>query len=132
MRKRMTASCHCGAVRVEADVDLSAGTFKCNCSICSKTRMWGVDADPATFRVAAGEADLVDYHPFRVHHMFCRHCGVRLFGWGDEPELGGRFYVLRVSSLEGVTDEELVNAPVRYFNGRDDDYRNPPAVTRHL
>lgn len=132
MKKPMTASCHCGSVRVEADVDLSAGTFKCNCSICAKTRMWGVDADPETFRVVTGEDDLVDYQPFRIHHMFCRHCGVRLYGWGDVPEAGGRLYVVRVAALEGVSDEELAAAPVSYFDGRNDDYGQPPAETRHL
>jgi hypothetical protein len=81
MKKTYQGSCHCGTVRFEADLDLAQGTFRCNCSICFKTRAW-----------LAGIPDCLD----------------------------------------GVDAQELIDAPVKYFNMRHDDAKSPPAETRHL
>jgi hypothetical protein len=132
MKKTYIGHCHCGAVRFEADLDLSAGTFKCNCSMCRMTRLWGALVGADSFRLSAGEADLVDYQPDNVHHVFCRKCGVRSFGWGESPELGGKFYAVRVNCLDGVDIDELVNAPITYYDGAHDKYDSPPAEIRHL
>jgi len=128
MKRTYQGGCHCGAVRFEADIDLAQGTFKCNCSTCFKTRAWLAGVPASDFRLLTDEKALADYQfgKHRIHHRFCRTCGVRPFSRSGDQ------LAVRVNCLDGVDAQELIDAPVKYFNMRHDDMKSPPAETRHL
>ncbi|MDZ4253161.1 MAG: GFA family protein [Sulfuritalea sp.] len=133
MLKTYQGSCHCGAVRFEADIDLTQSTYRCNCSICRRTRFWPAIVKPEGFRLLAGQADLTKYvfNTRKNHHYFCRHCGVRSFGVGNETPMG-KVYGVNVMCLDGIADEELAGIPITYIDGRNDNWQSAPAVFSHL
>ncbi|HVF16923.1 MAG TPA: GFA family protein, partial [Steroidobacteraceae bacterium] len=102
MKKTYFGSCHCGAVRFEADINLNEGTFKCNCSSCTKARSWLAVVKPDAFRLLAGESLLGDYQYGKKssHHLFCKQCGISSFEWGVDKNLGGKFYAVNVACLD--------------------------------
>jgi len=132
--KTYAGSCHCGKVRFEADLDLTTGSGKCNCSICAKTRNWSMLVKPDAFRLLAGQEDLGDYQfGSKVgHHQFCRNCGVHVFGRGHLEQLGGAYYSVKLACLDGADVRELASAPVRYFDGRNNNWYATPGEVRHL
>ena len=134
MLKTYHGSCHCGAVRFEADIDFAQGTNKCNCTICTKTRNWNVLIKPDAFRLLAGADALSDYQfgTKAGHHLFCKHCGVRSFERGHLEQIGGDYVSVKVMALDDADVADILAAPVRFANGRDNAWWNPPAETRHL
>lgn len=134
MIKTYHGSCHCGRVRYEADFDLSAGTGRCNCSFCGKLRYWGVTVQPASFRLLSGDGELTDYqfNTNSCHHVFCKHCGVHAYNHGYVEEIGGAYYSINLACLDDVEAEELIAAPLRYFDGRNNNWMSVPEETRHL
>lgn len=132
--KTYHGSCHCGAVRYEADLDLAQGTGKCNCSICTKLRNWSVGIKPDAFRLISGQDNLSDYQfaSRQAHNVFCKTCGVHAFGYGNTPEIGGDYVAVRLASLDDATPEDLLSGPIRFANGRDNDWWREPEETWHL
>jgi hypothetical protein len=114
-------SCHCGAVRFEADIDLAAGTIRCNCTLCTKQRNWAAIVARPAFRLLAGEAALTEYrcNTRTEQHFFCATCGVRPFGMGTSPRWG-QYVAVSVACLDQVTPEELAAVPVTCLDGRND------------
>lgn len=138
--KTYSGSCHCGAVRFQADIDLGAGTNRCNCSLCTKARAWFAFARGADhFRLITGEEALTKFQwtpPGRpqafLDYRFCRTCGVRIFARGEMETLGGVFHAVHVTTLDDVDPDELAAAPIKYVDGRHDRFDQPPEDTRLL
>lgn len=128
-----SGSCHCGAVRFEADLDLAQPSYRCNCSICRRTRFWAAVALPSAFRLLQGRDDLVRYrfNTRRNEHWFCRRCGVRAFGHGTDTPMG-EMYGVNVGCLEGLSDEELDRIPIVCVDGLRDDWQHAPIHHGHM
>ncbi|HZU82090.1 MAG TPA: GFA family protein [Polyangiaceae bacterium] len=132
--KTYHGSCHCGQVRYEADIDLTRGTGKCNCTFCMKARAWSVHVKPEAFRLVSDKDALVSYHkhPQAPVKWSCKTCSIRTHATGDAPWMGGAFVSVFVNTLDDATAEELADAPVRYSDGLHDNWMNPPKDVRIL
>ncbi|WP_342132429.1 GFA family protein [Hydrogenophaga sp. OTU3427] len=133
MMQTYRGSCHCGAVRFEADLDLDQNSYRCNCSICRRTRFWPAVARADGFRLLAGQEALTEYR-FNTHknqHFFCRHCGVRAFGVGNETPID-QMYGVNIGCLEGLSEEQLSRIPITHVDGQHDRWDAAPVFTAHL
>ena len=133
MLKTYKGSCHCGAVRFEAELDLAQPSYRCNCSICRRNRFWPAIAREGQFRLLSGQDLLTEYlfNTRKGQHLFCRVCGVRAFGVGHETPVG-KMYGVNLGCLEGVTEEELSKIPITYVDGMNDKWQDKPQHFAHL
>jgi hypothetical protein len=113
--KTYTGGCHCGAVRYEVAASLDRA-IRCNCSICTKTGASLAFAPAAQFELRSGEDALTDYQfgKKRIHHLFCRHCGIRSFARSAMPD-GTPMIALNLNCLDGV---DATSIPTKPYDGR--------------
>ena len=91
---RLEGSCHCGAVRFNADSHTPTPFMRCYCSICRKTAGGGgyainIMVEAASLEIA-GTDSLAVYRATRpngelseARRHFCKHCGSAL--WLADP-----------------------------------------------
>jgi hypothetical protein len=137
--KTYFGSCHCGVVRFEADIDVTQGTIKCNCSSCVKARSWLALVPAGHYRLTAGHESQENYQwtpagkpAPTIEFHFCKICGIRTPGRGEMEAMGGAFYAVQVSLLNDIDCEELAAAPIRYVDGINDRFDREPADIRFL
>jgi hypothetical protein len=118
-------SCHCGAVRFEADIDLQAGGGRCNCSVCTKIGPTSTIVAPGALRLLAGEEALAIYEwgPRISRRFFCSRCGVHVFGRGHLAELGGDYASVNLNTLDDIDPAEVT---VTYWDGRHNNWEGGP------
>lgn len=64
-------------------------------------------------------------------HFFCKKCGVRPFGVGNDTPMG-KIYGVNIGCLAGVTEEELSKTPITYVDGIHDRWEQAPEYFSHL
>ena len=122
MKKTYSGSCHCGQVKFEADIDFAEGTdiYWARQQGGNELTEYHFKSDDSAFAWKRGASE------------FCKHCGIRPFGRGDVPEIGGAFVSVNIAALDDVDVSEFFQGPIRYADGRHDNWQNTPVETRHL
>ncbi len=105
MEQLYTGSCHCGAVKFEAKVDL-AEAFTCNCSLCSKKNAVIARIPEDSFKLVEGEEhlELYQWNTKRAKHYFCKACGIYTF---HRPRSAPEKYAINIACLDGVDARSL-------------------------
>jgi hypothetical protein len=131
LKARLTGSCHCGAVRFESELDTAVPSSRCNCSVCSKSRYWKMFVAADAFTLLEGAGSLAEYRfgSGRVAHMFCRRCGVKLFGHGDKASFPDPFYAINVACLDDPPEAFWLELKVVHQDGRHDRWETTPVET---
>ena len=123
--KHYTGGCHCGAVRFEAELDLSGGASRCNCTLCTKRSGTCIIAKPNAFRLLTGEKALAGYAwgGKTGTFFFCPQCGIHVFGRGNLPQLGGEYVSVNLNCVDDIDPATL---KVVYWDGRHNNWAAGP------
>jgi hypothetical protein len=114
--QKHVGSCHCGAVRYEATLDLEQPVIACNCSICGRSGSLLSFIPESGFVLKSGEDALTDYqfNKHHIHHVFCGKCGIKSFARGKRPD-GAPMVAINVRCIEDV---DLNALKITNFDGK--------------
>lgn len=114
-KMKHTGGCHCGAVRYEAEADIN-NVISCNCSICIKKGSLLAFVPEAHFELKSGADVLSDYqfNHKRIHHLFCKNCGIASFGKGTTPD-GNKMIAINARCLDDI---DLSALSVMNYDGK--------------
>jgi hypothetical protein len=113
--KTYQGGCHCGDVRYQVTMKLTGG-MTCNCSICSKTGTVLTFVPETEFKLISGEGSLTDYQfgKQRLHHLFCKRCGIRSFARGSGRD-GTPMAAINIRCLDEI---DLASIPTQQYDGK--------------
>lgn len=112
---RITATCHCGAVQIAADLTAPISEAKrCNCSFCKRRQAANVSASAASLRVLRGAEHLSEYQwgTQTARHFFCKTCGI--YTHHQRRTVPGECGI-NIGCIDGVNPADF--EPVPYGNG---------------
>jgi hypothetical protein len=116
LRHTIRASCHCGAVVIEADSPPRSVT-SCNCSICRRYAALWAHYTSADARIVKGQDRIAAYlwgdRVIEFYH--CRDCGCCTHYESVEKNDGSRFRI----NARCFAPEDLAPLTVRHFDGAD-------------
>lgn len=126
--KLRQGGCHCGAIRFAVELALDEGGMKCNCSICTKTAIFGSVVKPHQLELLAGDDALGAYvWGAKIStRYFCRHCGVHCFARGHLAEMGGDYASVNLNCLDDVDPAQL---KAIHWDGRHNNWHAGPRPT---
>ena len=79
----LTASCHCGATKIQAPVPTSA--TECNCTYCARTgAVWAYYKPGELAMLSQDDERTYSATEADNRHRFCGRCGMQT--WGDSPD----------------------------------------------
>jgi hypothetical protein len=102
-------------VRYRVKTDF-ARVVACNCSMCGRAGSMLTFVPPSDFELISGEEALSDYQfaKRRIHHLFCRTCGIKSFARGKAPD-GNEMVAVNLRCLDNV---DLEKVPTKAFDGK--------------
>ncbi|KLJ13486.1 hypothetical protein EMPG_09402 [Blastomyces silverae] len=120
-KKLYTGSCHCGFVKYTVNADINqVPPSRCNCTICLKKGSISVRPEKREDITLLSPATLDELAKYsfgekRMHHYFCKTCGVSCFIFGNPGDTN----LWAVNGLTIDTDQGIDWSTIRlqYWDG---------------